>query len=239
MSAMKQVSSLRADFQGRSAELRAKFDALDDSRDGRLQFNEVLTFLKQEGGSINDRQAMVLFSRIGRQGSGSIDFHHFCDFVLSTDLLRAKRACMKTSALKQWDGPHQLKINGSWDRETRMALQEFLAVQDTPTARCVKPHKFVNGVFTAQHIIVLQELLDSCELPKAKSENSHRITCGTWTDRTTRALHELLSLQGAPTAVALGEGFISQKFDKSSVLALQEFLAMMRKSRGTALGVVR
>lgn len=40
-----------------------------------------------------------------------------------------------------------------------MALQEFWVVQYTPTARCVKPRKFVNGVSTAQHIIVVQELL--------------------------------------------------------------------------------
>lgn len=50
------------------------------------------TILKQEGGSINDPQAMVLFLHLERQGFGSADVHHFCDVALSIDLLRKKQA---------------------------------------------------------------------------------------------------------------------------------------------------
>lgn len=239
MSTSKRASLFRVKAQGREEELREKFKALDDSGDGMLQFNEVLFFLKGEGTKVSDRQAMVLFSRIDREGRGSINFSEFCDYVMSVELLEAKRKCMKSSQLKTWDGPQQLKVNGSWDRETRMALQEFLAVQETPTARCVKPSVFVNGSFNAQHVIVLQEFLDLCELPQSKASSKAGLACGTWTDRTTRALHELLLLQGAPTASAVGNEFIEEKFGKTTVVALQEFLAMMRRSRGTALGAVR
>mmetsp|Transcript_45761 Transcript_45761/g.133247 ORF Transcript_45761/g.133247 Transcript_45761/m.133247 type:complete len:233 (-) Transcript_45761:487-1185(-) len=225
--------------QGREQELREKFGRLDGNGDRRLHFHEVQEFLKKEGPTVNDRQAMIMFSRIDKNGTGTIEFSEFCEYVMSLELLAARKSAMKSGVLRPWDGPAQLKVNGSWDRETRQALQEFLAVQQTPTSRVVKPSQFVNGNFSAQHIIVLQELLDMCKLPSAIAENSHSLACGTWTERTTRALHELLLLQGAPTAVAIGEKFMSHRFSKTTVIALQEFLAMMRKSRGTALGAVR
>jgi len=230
MSQSKSVSE-KLQAQGREKEFRKMFKEADVSGDGSLSFEEIYAFLKKDKPNIGERPAMMMFSRIDRDHSGSIDFSEFTDFTLSMELLEAKKKASKASNLKPWDGPEQLKVNGSWDRETRLALQEFLAVQDTPTAKVVKPAAFVGGQMNAQHIIVLQELLDQCGLQAADASQHGSLACGFWDERTTKALNELLLNEGAPTALHIGDGFLAYKFGRTSVLALQEFLTMMRRTR--------
>jgi len=239
MSNQRRDSVARIKAQGRLEEMTAKFKELDANGNGQLDFEAMRGFLKETNPKMSHRHMLLLFSRVDTDGSGQIEFEEFCEYVLSVELMDAKRKKVKTSNLRQWDGPEQLKVNGSWDRETRLALQEFLAVQETPTAKVVKPARFVNGQMNSSHIIVLQELLQVCQMPAALSSSDGCLACGTWTSRTTRALNEMLLAEGAPTALHIGEKFPDEGFGKSSVLALQEFLAMMRKGNGSALGIAQ
>lgn len=225
--------------QGRFEDMMKKFKELDLSGTGSLDFEAIRGFLKETNPRMSQRHILLLFSRVDTDGSGKIEFEEFCDYILAVELMEAKRRKVKTSNLRQWDGPEQLKVNGSWDRETRLALQEFLAVQETPTAKVVKPARFVSGQMNSSHIIVLQELLQACQMPAALSGSDGCLACGTWTSKTTRALNELLLAEGAPTALHIGEKFTEEGFGKSSVLALQEFLAMMRKGGGTAMQIAQ
>lgn len=223
----------------RSDEFERKFRALDINGDAMLDFAEVKDLLMTTGG-LTEKQATALYRRVDRDASGLISYDELCEYVLSHELSTAKEAARNKTRLVKWDGPEQLKVNGSWDRETRLALQEFLAVQNTPTARVVKHQKFVTGSqLHASHIIVLQELLQVCEVPSAIEKGPDSLACGVWSERTTRALHELLLMEGAPTAVRRGEAFTKEKFGRPTVIALQELLAMTRRSRGTALSFVR
>lgn len=226
--------------QGREFELRSKFKELDVSGSGQLDFRIMKAFLKTEKPNMGHRQAMILFSRVDTDGSGLIEFEEFVAYIMDMELMDAKRKKKKTSTklLRSWDGPEQLKVNGSWDRETRLALQEFLAVQDTPTANVVKPSRFVCGQMNASHIVVLQELLQKYH-GTAIDDGGASLACGTWNPRTTKALNKLLLAEGAPTAQHIGEKFLEEGFNKNSVIALQEFLAMMRKGNGSALEIAR
>lgn len=230
----------RVSAQQRSEELNKRFTELDVSGDGRLCFTEILPLLMAERANITERQAFMIFDTMDIDGSGTISYLELCEYILSQELVEARESQAKSGMFVQWEGPEQLKVNGSWDRETRLALQEFLAVQDTPTARCVKPSVFVSGEqLHASHIVVLQELLQKVGVPAAVENGPDSLACGVWNERTTRALHELLLQQCVPTAVHRGEAFVNERFGKNTVIALQEFIAMTRKSRGTALSVAR
>lgn len=230
----------RVEAQQRDEELRQKFRELDNSGDGRLSFAETLAVLAEYKPNVTERQALAMFDRIDVDSSGQLNYNELCEFILSQELAEAREGQRKSNLFTPWEGPEQLKVNGSWDRETRLVLQEFLAVQDTPTARCVKPLKFINGEqLHASHIVVLQELLQNVGVPAAVENGPNSLASGVWNERTTRALHELFLMQNVPTAVGRGESFAKERFGKPTIFALQEFLAMTRKSRGTALSVVQ
>jgi len=227
------TAQARINAMGREQEFRRRFKELDTKGTGQLNFNHVRLMLKKEKPNMSQRQAMILFSKVDDDGSGLIEFEEFVNYILAMELLEAKKfgkSKSQKSILRQWDGPEQLKVNGSWDRETRLALQEFLAVQDTPTANVVKPSQFVQGNMHASHIVVLQELLQKYGAPAA-NEGGISLACGVWTKSTTKALNQLLLAEGAPTALHIGDKFVENGFNKTSILALQEFLAMKRKGR--------
>lgn len=236
----RQSIEARVTAQSRSEELRVKFKDLDTSGDGRLDFKEIMQLLLSERPNITERQALAIFDRMDIDASGMISYFELCEYILSQELAEAHEGQKKAGVFTQWEGPEQLKVNGSWDRETRLALQEFLAVQDTPTARCVKPAQFVSGdQLHASHIVVLQELLQNVGVPAAVENGPNSLACGVWNERTTRALHELFLQQRVPTALHRGDAFATEKFGKNTVIALQEFIAMTRKTRGSALSVAQ
>merc|ERR550525_1506502 len=143
--------------------------------------------LHEERPNMTERQALAIFDRMDTDLSGLVNYDELCEYLLSIELSEAHENQKKQGKFGPWEGPEQLKVNGSWDRETRLVLQEFLAVQDTPTARCVNPARFVSGEqLHASHIVVLQELLQNVGVPSAVENGPDSLACGVWNERTTR-----------------------------------------------------
>lgn len=223
--------------------MKTKFRTLDTSGDGLLDFDELCTLLRKGNSRMTDRQVKVLYGRIDTDHDGKINFDEFVDYIFASELDQArsrvnKRSRTAKSVIKQWEGTQQLRINGSWDRETKRAFQQFLLAQQTETARTAPEQKFVTGSIGTSNIVVLQEVLLQHRMPTALANRS-TTQWGLWDDNTTKALHELLLAEGAPTAERCRDHFLHEPFGKLTVTALQELLIMLRRSRGPGLGMLQ
>eukprot|EP00927_Polykrikos_kofoidii_P048855 TRINITY_DN43037_c0_g1_i1.p1 TRINITY_DN43037_c0_g1~~TRINITY_DN43037_c0_g1_i1.p1 ORF type:complete len:415 (-),score=65.51 TRINITY_DN43037_c0_g1_i1:37-1191(-) len=213
-------------------EARDLFARLDTNGDGMLDFSEVKGHLQKGRADLTERHLKNLFMGMDKDGNDRISFEEFVDFQFSSDLADSRhklgRRTRHRRKFQQWSGPEVLFVNGSWDAETKRAMQHFLLAQQTPTARAAG-ERFVTGNWGSASTFALQEFLAAQQFPSAVKAGSTFAT-GVIDEATTRALHELLLEVEVPTATKIGPPLLEGTFGYSSVCALQEFLVLFRNA---------
>merc|ERR1712151_831362 len=74
-------------WQARMEKYRIKFNHLDISKDGALDYNEMKPLLRAGNPNISEKAMRKLFNAADQNGNGRIDFEEFCYYLHDKDAI--------------------------------------------------------------------------------------------------------------------------------------------------------